>query len=146
MVNHDPINSILDNLEKDDEKFIIYMDKLIKEGVKIFNATEELQEELMGYDDIYQTYISDVDFNYWFKITKGKIEYQKGINPDALFKVNYTKDLIIKILKGDIGGTDAFMKGKIMIEGNLSQGLRYVKLYRIFFKYLKRKNGNNRLN
>ena len=107
-------------------------------GVKVFNSTEELQEELVGFDDIYQTYITDIDFNYWLKVANGKIEYEKGVNPDAPFKMNYTKDMIIKILKREISGTDAFMRGEINVEGSLTQGLRYIKLFRTFFKYLQK--------
>ncbi|MBY8986845.1 MAG: SCP2 sterol-binding domain-containing protein, partial [Candidatus Lokiarchaeota archaeon] len=71
----------------------------------------------------------------------GKLQYEKGVNPKALFTINYNKDIIIQILKNEVSGTDAFMKGKINIEGSLSQGLRYIKLFRIFVKYLRRKNG-----
>jgi putative sterol carrier protein len=75
------------------------------------------------------------------EVSDGKLTYKKGINPKALFKINIDKDIIIQILKNKVSGTDAFMKGKINIEGSLSQGLRYIKLFRIFVKYLKKKNG-----
>lgn len=144
MSNPNPIHSLLDILEKDEGQFVKVLDKIIKIGVKIFNSTEELQEELIGFDDIYQTYITDADFNYWFEVTNGKIEYQQGVNPNAPFKMNYTKDMIIKILKGEISGTDAFMRGKLEVEGDLTQGLRYVKLFRTFFKYLQKRNNSPR--
>ena len=62
------------------------------------------------------------------------------------FRVSYTKILIIKILKGEISGTDAFMKGQLRVEGDLSQGLHYVKIFRLFVEYLKKKNGMNLVN
>lgn len=140
MANHDPINSLLEILEKDASQFVRVLDRIIKTGVKIFNSTEELQEELLGFDDIYQTYITDMDFNYWLKITNGKIEYKRGVNPDAPFKMNFTKDMIVKILKREISGTHAFMRGEINVEGSLTQGLRYIKLFRTFFKYVQNRN------
>lgn len=143
MGNHDPISSLLDILEKNEGQFVNVLDRIIKFGIKIFNSTEELQEELVGFDDIYQTHITDLDFNYWFKVTDRRIEYQKGVNPNALFKMNFSKDMIIKILKREISGTDAFMRGKINVEGNLTQGLRYIKLFRIFFKYIQKKNNSD---
>jgi len=143
MANHDPINSLLDILEKDASQFVRVLDRIIKMGVKIFNSTEELQEELLGFDDIYQTYITDMDFNYWLKVTNGKIEYKRGVNPDAPFKMNYTKDMIVKILKREISGTDAFMRGEINVEGSLTQGLRYIKLFRTFFKYVQNRNNSS---
>ena len=36
-------------------------------------------------------------------------------------------------------GTEAYMKGVIKAQGSLTQGLRYIKLYRLFFCYLKEK-------
>lgn len=142
MSNHNPIISILESLESNGVKFEYVLDKIIKGVVKIMNYTEELKEELMGYDDIYQTYVTDADFNYWLEVSDGRLYYEKGVNPQALFTINLTKDLIIKIFREDESGTDAFMKGKIKVEGSLSQGLRYIKLFRIFEKYLRKRNGS----
>lgn len=141
MAGQNPINSILRNLDKDSPKFEYVLDKIIKAVVKIMNNTEELKEELLGFDDIYQTNVVDANFNYWLEVSDGKLTYEKGVNPKALFKINIDKDIIIQILRNKVSGTDAFMKGKINIEGSLSQGLRYIKLFRIFVKYLKKKNG-----
>ena len=141
MAGQNPINSILRNLDKDSPKFEYVLDKIIKAVVKIMNNTEELKEELLGFDDIYQTNVVDANFNYWLEVSDGKLTYEKGLNPKALFKINIDKDIIIQILRNKVSGTDAFMKGKINIEGSLSQGLRYIKLFRIFVKYLKKKNG-----
>jgi len=141
MVGQNPINSILRNLDKQSPKFEYVLDKIIKALVNIINNTEELKDELIGFDDIYQTYVTDANFNYWLEVSDGKLSYGNDINPKSLFKININKDIIIQILKNEISGTDAFMKGKINVEGSLSQGLRYIKLFRIFVKYLKKKNG-----
>jgi len=141
MTAQNPISSILRNLDKDSPKFEYVLDKIIKVVVKIMNNTEELKEELVGFDDIYQTSVVDANFDYWLEVSSGKLSYEKGVNPKALFKINIDKDIIIQILKNKISGTDAFMKGKINVEGSLSQGLRYIKLFRIFVKYLRKKNG-----
>lgn len=143
MFSRNSIIIIFDELGKDDKRFLGAIDKIVNAGTHIINSTEELREELIGYDDIYQTHIIDLNFDYWFQVTNGTVIYKKGINPDASFKMNFTKDLIIKILKNEISGTDAFMKGKIRVEGDISQGLRYVKLFRLFTKYLEKKNGKN---
>ena len=142
MSDRNPITAILENLEKNGAKFEYVLDKIIKGVVKIMNDTKELKEELMGYDDIYQTYVIDADFNYWLEVSEGRLRYEKGVNSQALFTIIFTKDLIIKILREEISGTNAFMKGKIKVEGSLSQGLRYIKLFRIFEKYLRKKNGS----
>ena len=136
-----PISSILKNLDADSPKFALILSKIIKAVVKIMNNAEELKEELIGFDDIYQTYVTDVDFNYWLEVSDGKLFYEEGINPKALFAIYFDRNIIIQILKNEVSGTDAFMKGKIRVEGSLSQGFRYIKLFRIFEKYLRKKNG-----
>jgi len=136
-----PISSILESLDADSPKFASVLDKIIKTVVKIMNNAEELKEELLGFDDIYQTYVTDANFNYWLEVSNGKLLYDKGVNLKALFTIDFNKDIIIQILKNEVSGTDAFMKGKIRVEGSLSQGLRYIKLFRIFEKYLRKKNG-----
>ncbi len=141
MVGQNLINSILRNLDEESTKFEYVLDKIIKALVNIMNNTEELKEELIGFDDIYQTYVTDANFNYWLEVSDGKLTYGNYINPKALFKININKGIIIQILKNEVSGADAFMKGKINIEGSLSQGIRYIKLFRIFVRYLKKKNG-----
>jgi putative sterol carrier protein len=141
MAGQNPINLIWEELGKNDKKFEHILDKIIKAGISIINNTEELKEELLGFDDIYQTCIFDANISYWLEVSHGKLHYEKGVNPQALFKMIFSKDLFIKILKDEIGGADAFMKGKIKVEGSLSQGLRYIKLFRTFFKYISTKNG-----
>ena len=136
-----PISSILEHLDVESPKFANILEKIIKAVVKIMNSTEELKEELIGFDDIYQTYVLDADFNYWLEVSDGNLHYEKGVNPKALFSISFNKEILIQILKNKVSGTDAFMKGKINVQGSLSQGLRYIKLFRIFEKYLRKKNG-----
>lgn len=140
MLDNDAINSLLNGLEGTNKEFIKILERIIKIGVNVINNTEELKEELLGLDDIYQTCIKDVNFKYWLEVSNGRLDYSEGINPKAKFKMIFTKSLIIKILKGEESGVDEFMKGKINVEGDLSQGLRYIKLFRLFFKYLSKAN------
>lgn len=136
MLNSKHFNSVLNNLETYDEEFVEVLDKIIKLGVSVARNTEELREEIIDYDAVYQIYITDLNFNFWLKINKGSIIYKKGINRSASFRVKYTKDLIIKILKREMSGTDAFMRGLIKVDGDLAEGIRFTKLFRLFFKYL----------
>ncbi|MDX1798869.1 MAG: SCP2 sterol-binding domain-containing protein, partial [Candidatus Lokiarchaeia archaeon] len=101
-----------------------------------FINTEDLREEIEEFNDVYQIIVSDLNFNFWLKISKNSIIYKKGINRNASFTVKYTKDIFIKILKREMYGSDAYMKGLIKVDGDLSQGLRFIKLFRMFLVYL----------
>ena len=143
MLNKNALNSIFKGLSEDSDKFVTVMDRILKAGANIINGTEELKEELVGFDGIYQTYIEDAKFNYWFEITENQLRYRKGEHPDAPFSCYFTKDLFIKILMRELSGTEEFLKGRLRVDGDLSQGLKYVKFHRLFFKYLQLKDGNN---
>ncbi|MFX0104664.1 MAG: SCP2 sterol-binding domain-containing protein [Candidatus Hodarchaeota archaeon] len=137
MLDSKNFNSVIHDLENQDEEFIESLDRVISFAVSIIKNTEELREEIVDYDDIYQIILTDINFNFWLKISNGLIIYKKGINKSASFRVKYTKDILVKILKSEMYGTDAFMKGIIKVDGDLSQGLRFIKLFRIFLEYLK---------
>jgi hypothetical protein len=136
MLDSKKFTLVIYQLEKKDEEFIAILDKIIKMGVGLVQNTEELREEILDHDYIYQIIISDINFNFWLKVSKGSILYKKGINSNATFKVHYTKEILIKILKREIYGSEAYMKGIIKVDGSLTQGLRYIKLFRLLLKYL----------
>lgn len=134
------LQSILGELESNGDKFKSIFDKMIKTIVAIIQNTAELREEIGEGAEIFQTYVTDVDIEYWFQIADGNISYGKGVHDNASVKVWMTKDMIIQILKGELMGTEAYMKGVLKAHGSLTQGLRYIKLYRHFFEYMKKKH------
>ncbi|MFX1328392.1 MAG: SCP2 sterol-binding domain-containing protein [Promethearchaeota archaeon] len=136
MLNSKNFNTVIYQLEHQDDEFITLLDKIINFIVFKFKTTEELREEIADYNDIYQIIIKDVNFDFWLKIYDGSIIYKKGINRNASFRVTYPRDILIKILKREMNGTDAYMKGIIKVNGDLSQGLRFMKLFRMFLLYL----------
>jgi len=137
MLDSKSFRSVIHDLENNDEEFITVLDRIISFAVSIVKNTEELRDEIIDYDDIYQILLTDINFNFWLKISNGSIMYKKGINRSATFKVRYTKDIFINILKRDMAGTDAYMKGKIKVDGNLSDGLRFIKIFRLFIQYVE---------
>ena len=136
MLNSKSFSSVLHDLENHDGEFIAVLDKIIKFAVTKFKSTEELREEIAEYDDIFQIIITDINFNFWLSVSNSSMIYKKGINRSTSFRIIYTKDIFVKILKREMYGTDAFMKGLIKADGDLSQGLRFIKLFRLFMKYL----------
>jgi len=136
MINLKTFNLVLHDLENNHDEFIAVLDRIIKLAVDVFKGTEELQEEILDYNDIYQIIIPEINFNFWLKVSNGSIIYKKGLNPSASFEVIYPKDILLKILKREIHGTDAYMKGIIKVNGDLSQGLRYTRLFRLLLIYI----------
>ena len=136
MLDSKGFRSVIHDLESNNEEFITALNQFIMLGISIIKNTEDIREEIIDYDDIYQILITDLNFNFWIKISNGTILYKKGINREASFRVKYKKDIFIKILKREMSGTDAFMKGNIKVDGNLTQGLRFIKLFRLLLKFI----------
>ena len=135
MLESKRFTSVIHDLEDDDEELIAILNRLIKFMVNYVNNSEELREEIRDYDDIFQIIVSDINFNFWIRVSNGTIFYKRGINRNASFKVIYTKKLFIKIIKREKEGTDAYMRGKIKVDGNLTQALKFIKFFRFFMKY-----------
>ena len=136
MLDSKSFNSVISDLEDKNQEFITILDKIINLGINIVMNTEELLEEIKDYDYIYQIFITDINFKFWIKVSKGSIIYKKGVNRDASFRVKFTKDIIIKVLKREMRGTEAYMKGIIKVDGDLTQGLRFIKIIRLIIKYI----------
>jgi hypothetical protein len=136
MLDSKNFNTVIHYLENHDEEFIVVLDKIVGFIINKFKSIEDLRDEILEYNDTYQIIVSDINFSFWLKISNGSTIYKKGINRKASFRIIFTKDILVKILKREIYGTDAFMKGIIKVDGDLSQGLRFIKLFRLFLKYL----------
>jgi hypothetical protein len=131
------IDSVITKLIDDNDRVKTTLDNFIKVGINFIEHTDELLEEILDYDELYQFYITDINFNFWIKISKGKITYKNGISNDASIKIYMTKDLILKILKREIGGTEAYMKGLVKLSGNLTHGFKIKTFLRHLINYFE---------
>ncbi|MFX1376682.1 MAG: SCP2 sterol-binding domain-containing protein [Promethearchaeota archaeon] len=136
MLDSKSIRSVLHDLESNNEEFITVINRFITIAVKLIRDVEELREEIIDYDHIYQIFITDINFNFWIKISNGTITYREGINREASFRVKYEKEIFIKILKREMAGSDAYMKGLIKVDGDLTEGLKFIKLFRLLLKFI----------
>ena len=136
MLDSKGFRSVIHDIDNNNEEFISGVNRFITISVNLINDIEELREEIIDYDHIYQNYITDINFNFWIKISNGTIFYKRGINREASFRVKYEKDIFIKILKREMSGSDAYMKGLIKVDGDLTEGLRFIKLFRLLLKFI----------
>ncbi|MHA1439447.1 MAG: SCP2 sterol-binding domain-containing protein [Promethearchaeota archaeon] len=131
----DKINQ-LGRIFDDDEKFKISYDKIIKLAIKTILNTKEIREELMDVEEVFQTCLIDINFNYWLKISDNKIQYMQGLHKNPAIIIKMKKKTIVKIIKGELIGAEAYMKGLIRVDGNITKGLKYIKIYRTLLEYL----------
>jgi hypothetical protein len=88
-------------------------------------AVEEIQEDFKDYDDIYQIAIEDIELEGWFQIKDGTITYQEGLNEEYNLKFRMSKELLLEIIGLKKMPFDAYMKGQIKVNGELSYTIRF---------------------
>ena len=85
MAKQEPINSVLKVYSSEDENFVKTIDKIFKERIKFINSSEENKEELIGFEGVYQSSVTDVKFDFWVSVINNEIQYGSGINNEAKF-------------------------------------------------------------
>ncbi len=83
MLESKRFKTVIHDLGNNNEEIIADLNRAIKFIVHYINNTEELREEIRDYDDICQIKISDINFNFWFRLSNGMLYYKKGINRNA---------------------------------------------------------------
>ena len=132
------LNSILDELETEDTEIITIFTRFLEFSINFIQNTQELREEILDFDNIYQFYVNDINFELWMKISKGTIIYKKGINDNADLRISFTKKLLLRLIKQDITITEAYMKGLLKMQGDISQVVKFRNLIRFYRKYVKK--------
>jgi len=136
MSNTNKISSIFKVLfSAKNEEFKDYLDQYFEKTIGIIGSIDEFQENFFDYDDIYEIYITDIDFQCWVRIKKGKITYGKGVKKNSDIKFKLTKDLLLKIVKLEIQPYDAYMRGLIKKDGPLRYALRFRNFLNEFIQY-----------
>ncbi len=138
MLNSKNLNSLLMEIEKEGADFQAILKDYIRVVVRVAQNSEEIREEARDFDDNYQFFIKNEegpDFNFWLRISKGKISYHEGINKSTL-RLIIDKERLIKMLKRELSATDAYMKGIIQIHGSLTEAMKCRNLLKTFFKYI----------
>lgn len=131
-------NLIIDELETEDTKTIATITRFLEFSINFIQSTQELREEILDFDNIYQFYVNDINFELWIKISNGSIIYKKGINNNSDLRIFLTKNLLLRLIKQDITITDAYMKGLLKMQGDISQVVKFRNLVRFYSKYVKK--------
>jgi len=138
MIDSNTILMILNSLESPRNSFKATLDKFIKEAIKIANESEDFKDELELYDDIiYHIYIYDIDYNVWIKkkgisLSFNNSFYEENSENFEILHCILTKNIMRKILIRKVQASDAFMRGLIEINGNLSNAIHARHLWKTF--------------
>jgi len=138
MIDSNTILVILNSLESPRTSFKDTVDKFIKEAIKIANESKDFRDELELYDDIiYHIYIYDIDYNVWIKkkgtsLSFNNSFYEENSENIKILHCFLTRNSMRKILIRKVPVSDAFMRGLIKINGNLSDAIHAKNLWKLF--------------
>ncbi|GAG87158.1 unnamed protein product [marine sediment metagenome] len=138
MIDSNTILMILNSLESPKNSFKSTIDKFIKIAIKIANDSDDIRDELELYHDIiYHIYIFDADYNIWIKKKGTSLSFNNSIYEENSENVDIlhfllSKNLMKKILMRKVQVPDAFMRGLIKINGNISSAIHARNLWKTF--------------
>ena len=97
------------------------------------DATARLQYVVTG--------TPDGDVRYYWVVDNGKLrEDQLGVDPDAEVTLTTTYDDAVKIQKGELDETAAFMQGRLKVTGNMGKLMSLMPLTQsVEYKSIKAK-------
>ena len=100
--------------------------ELIKQ---IAEEVDYLKGDLDESDYTCQFVFSDVKENYWIKISKGSVEYDKGKLDSPSFTLTSSKDVGLGLLYGEIDANIITPLGKLGFTGNYTELRLFQELY-----------------
>ena len=133
---------MLSSLESTEGKAKSTLDELIKLIVKVSHDSEDIQDELKLYGDIFfHIYIVDIDYNIWIKkvgatLTYHTPYYEKTPANAKVIHFLLSKKIIKRIFTQRLKPADAFMRGLVKIQGDISVAIITKNLLKVFFEYL----------
>ncbi len=110
--------------------------------MKIANDSEDMREELALYDDmIFHVYLPDLDHNIWIKTNENHLNYNTNLYeviPKSSHAIHYilNKKTMIKIVRQEMTAAEAYFKGLINIDGELSDAMISRNILNLFFSYI----------
>lgn len=95
--------------------------------VQICNENEEVQEEVEGWNRVFQCTIEGSD-DLWMKIEDGKFSTGKGKTEEPDITFEFDADTAIGIFSGEVDATQAYMNNELKVVGPLPDAVKFKTL------------------
>ncbi len=128
----------LSKKEQDKEKFEAYFKKVFKLTKRYVFSSEEFQEDIKDYNEIYETFLRDIDFTFRLEVFDGTVIYKEGASKKSTLRIELTTDLLKKFVKEEISASEAYMRGIVRIQGSITEAFKFNNFLILGFKYFKK--------
>lgn len=110
------------------------MSPTVSELMSVTMPRAFMPEKAAGVDTVVQFKFTGSQASEWYVVIKdGKCEVTQGTHPSPKMTMTVDSDDYIKISTGELDATQAFMKGKVKVAGDMGIALKMGQ----FFKYGK---------
>jgi putative sterol carrier protein len=89
-----------------------------------------ITEKSRDINGAYQVIFTDIDYPWHTKIEGTKCSSHQGVHPQPVVTMLLSSSDFANITYGRLNETAALMSGKIKLQGNLIQAIKYSKLFR----------------
>jgi len=110
--------------------------ELIKQMSK---EVDYLKDDVEESDYTCQLVFSDLEKEYWIKVSKGNVEYDKGKLESPSFTITSSKDIGLGLFLGEIDANIVATLGKLGLAGNFTQLRLFQELYEDAIEEFKNK-------
>ena len=110
--------------------------ELIKQMSK---EVDYLKDDVEESDYTCQLVFSDLEKEYWIKVSKGNVEYDKGKLESPSFTITSSKDIGLGLFLGEIDANIVATLGKLGLTGNFTQLRLFQELYEDAIEEFKNK-------
>ncbi len=98
---------------------------------------EEIKDLLKDMDIRAQIVVDDINEKFWLIAANGEIDYGAGELENSSIQIISTMEVAIGMLYGDFDPVSAYMRGDVVIEGNLPDALEFNDILEIAMDIFK---------
>lgn len=107
------------------KKFFYKGDNTMGVKVAFLDFVERVNGDPAGIEGVEAVYQFDLrGDNYQIEIGDNKVTFHEGAPKESVCTLSLSEKNLMRLLKGDLNPTSAFMTGRLKIKGNMSMAMR----------------------
>jgi len=105
--------------------------ELFEKFKKIYDkAKEKMGEEMQTWNKVFQFNVTGVE-PFYLEFKEGELKIETGTHPAPLATLSMDREVMEKILDGELDAMAAFMRGMMKISGNVMETVNLRKMFEV---------------
>ena len=94
------------------------------------NAKEKMGDEMATWNKVFQFEVPGLE-PFYIEFKAGEMKIETGKHPSPLATLSMERDVMEKILNGELDAMAAFMRGMMKITGNVMETVHLRKMFEV---------------